>query len=117
RPQRPPYLRLLPRGDLRVRTRGAHHAGRGRLRPRRGVQPAGGRLHRGVWADVAGGSLGLLVNVISVVLLRSGSTESLAVRGAYLEVLADALGSVGVIVAAVLMQLTGSPLWDLVVAV
>ncbi|HJC27764.1 MAG TPA: cation diffusion facilitator family transporter [Candidatus Dietzia intestinipullorum] len=63
------------------------------------------------------GALGLLVNVISLVLLRSGSTESLAVRGAYLEVLADALGSVGVIVAAVLMQLTGSPLWDLVVAV
>src|SRR5699024_8455843 len=37
--------------------------------------------------------------------------------GAYLEVLADALGSVGVIVAAVLRQLTGSALWGRVVAV
>lgn len=63
------------------------------------------------------GTVGLVVNLISLVLLRSGSAESLAVRGAYLEVLADAAGSVGVIVAAVLMQATGWVVWDLVVAV
>lgn len=63
------------------------------------------------------GVLGLIVNLISLFLLRSGSTESLAVRGAYMEVLADAAGSVGVIAAAVLIRLTGSPVWDLVVAV
>ena len=63
------------------------------------------------------GVLGLVINVISLFLLRSGSNESLAVRGAYMEVLADAAGSVGVIAAALLIRLTGSPVWDLVVAV
>lgn len=63
------------------------------------------------------GALGLIVNLISLFLLRSGSTESLAVRGAYMEVLADAAGSVGVIAAAVLIRLTGSTAWDLAVAV
>ncbi|MDX2358049.1 cation diffusion facilitator family transporter [Dietzia sp. PP-33] len=63
------------------------------------------------------GVLGLVVNVISILLLRGGSSESLAVRGAYLEVVADAAGSVGVIAAALLMRATGSTVWDLVVAV
>lgn len=63
------------------------------------------------------GSLGLIVNVISLLLLRSGSSESLAVRGAYLEVVADAAGSVGVIAAALLIRATGSTVWDLAVAV
>ena len=63
------------------------------------------------------GALGLIVNVISLFLLRGGQEESLAVRGAYLEVLADAAGSVGVIAAALLIRLTGSSVWDLVVAV
>lgn len=63
------------------------------------------------------GALGLIVNVVSLVVLRKGAGESLAVRGAYLEVLADAAGSVGVIVAALLMRATGSTVWDLVVAV
>ncbi|MGX1858188.1 cation diffusion facilitator family transporter [Dietzia sp. NPDC055340] len=63
------------------------------------------------------GVLGLVVNLISLFLLRSGQSESLAVRGAYLEVLADAAGSVGVIAAAILIRITGSPVWDLVVAV
>lgn len=63
------------------------------------------------------GALGLVVNVISMLLLRSGSRESLAVRGAYLEVVADAAGSVGVIAAALLIRATGSTVWDLVVAV
>lgn len=66
---------------------------------------------------LAVGALGLVVNVVSLLLLRSGSTENLAVRGAYLEVFADAAGSVGVIVAALLMRATGSPVWDLAVAV
>lgn len=52
-------------------------------------------------------SLGLVVNVICFLLLREGATESLNVEGAYLEVLADTIGSVGVIVAAVLLQLFG----------
>lgn len=53
------------------------------------------------------GVIGLAVNLIAFMLLRQGATESLNVRGAYFEVVADALGSVGVIVAAGLMWATG----------
>ncbi|MDP1805368.1 MAG: cation diffusion facilitator family transporter [Acidimicrobiales bacterium] len=49
-------------------------------------------------------TLGLLVNLGAFLLLRDGAEESLNVRGAYLEVVADAVGSVGVIVAAVLLE-------------
>ncbi len=62
------------------------------------------------------GVLGLLVNVVSLVLLNAGAGESLVVRGAYLEVVADAAGSVGVVVAGVLVATTGSAWWDTVVA-
>lgn len=51
--------------------------------------------------------LGLLVNLASVRLLSAGSTESLNVRGAYFEVLSDMLGSLGVIVAAIIVMWTG----------
>lgn len=53
------------------------------------------------------GSIGLGVNVVAFALLRPGVSESINVRGAYLEVLADTLGSVGVVVAAVVMASTG----------
>ena len=52
-------------------------------------------------------TLGLVVNLVAFALLREGSKESINVQGAYLEVLADTLGSVGVIVAAVLLELFG----------
>ena len=51
--------------------------------------------------------LGLAANLIAFALLREGAKESLNVQGAYLEVLADTLGSVGVIVAAITISLTG----------
>jgi cobalt-zinc-cadmium efflux system protein len=63
------------------------------------------------------GSIGLVINVISILMLRGGSTESLNVKGAYYEVVADAAGSVGVIVAGILVAVTGHGLWDTVVAV
>jgi len=53
------------------------------------------------------GLIGLAVNVIAFLLLRQGAEESLNVRGAYFEVLADTLGSIGVIVAAIVMWGTG----------
>lgn len=53
------------------------------------------------------GALGLVVNVIGLLLLRSGSQESLNIRGAYLEVLGDALGSIAVIGSAIVILLTG----------
>ncbi|MGJ6980556.1 cation diffusion facilitator family transporter [Aestuariimicrobium soli] len=62
------------------------------------------------------GALGLVVNVIALVLLRGGAAESLNVKGAYLEVVADTAGSVGVIVAGWLVAATGRPIWDTVVA-
>jgi cation diffusion facilitator family transporter len=52
-------------------------------------------------------TVGLVVNVISLGVLHRGRAESLNVRGAYLEVLADALGSVAVIVAGVVIAVTG----------
>ncbi len=51
--------------------------------------------------------VGLVVNIVSWRLLRRGSEESLNVEGAYLEVLADLIGSVAVIVAAVIISITG----------
>ncbi|MEY2523933.1 MAG: cobalt-zinc-cadmium efflux system protein [Ilumatobacteraceae bacterium] len=53
------------------------------------------------------GVIGLVVNVIAFLLLRAGSKESLNLQGAYLEVLSDMLGSVGVIVAAIVWGVTG----------
>jgi cobalt-zinc-cadmium efflux system protein len=53
------------------------------------------------------GVIGLCVNVVAFLLLRAGAKESLNVHGAYLEVLSDTLGSVGVIVAAIVWGMTG----------
>ncbi|KRE94313.1 cation transporter [Nocardioides sp. Soil774] len=63
------------------------------------------------------GGLGLAVNLVCLALLRGGAQESINVRGAYLEVVADAAGSVGVLVAGLLVGLTGAGQWDTVVAV
>ena len=52
-------------------------------------------------------AVGLLVNLVGVVVLRGGSGKSLNMRGAYFEVLSDALASVGVICAGVIMLTTG----------
>ena len=52
-------------------------------------------------------SVGLVVNLVGAWLLREGSGESLNLQGAYLEILSDLLGSIGVIVAALVMYLTG----------
>ena len=51
--------------------------------------------------------IGLIVNLIAFALLREGASESLNVEGAYLEVVADTIGSVGVIIAAVILQVFG----------
>lgn len=50
--------------------------------------------------------LGLVANVAAFALLRAGSKESLNVEGAYLEVLSDLVGSVGVIAAALVIAVT-----------
>lgn len=60
---------------------------------------------------------GLLANLVVMLLLRADAKGSLAVRGAYMEVLADALGSVGVLVAGALVLVFGWGLADVVVGV
>ncbi|MDT9694895.1 cation diffusion facilitator family transporter [Streptomyces sp. P17] len=53
------------------------------------------------------GAIGLVANMISLSLLMRGQKESLNVRGAFLEVAADALGSVAVLISAVVILTTG----------
>ena len=52
-------------------------------------------------------AVGLAVNLVGLAVLYEGRATSLNVRGAYLEVLADALGSVAVVVAALVVVGTG----------
>lgn len=50
---------------------------------------------------------GLLVNLVSLRMLHAASEASLNLRGAFLEVVSDMLGSAGAIVAAITIMLTG----------
>ena len=74
-------------------------------------------------AEVKGGpmlafaTVGLLANVIGLYLLRSGSKVSLNVKGAYLEVLGDALGSALVIAAGFVIAVTGWERADVIASV
>jgi len=60
---------------------------------------------------------GLAANVVVFLLLRDGAQESLNLRGAYLEVLADMLGSVGVLLAGIVTVTTGWAYADPLVAI
>lgn len=53
------------------------------------------------------GVVGLVANLVALRLLSGGKAESLNVRGAYLEVFGDLLGSIAVIAAAITIALTG----------
>ncbi|SNS33821.1 cobalt-zinc-cadmium efflux system protein [Geodermatophilus pulveris] len=63
------------------------------------------RIDAGLVLAVA--ALGLAVNLGGLALLHRGRRDSLAVRGAHLEVLGDALGSVAVLASAVVVATTG----------
>lgn len=56
---------------------------------------------------IAFGLIGLLANMFSLSILMRGQKDSINVRGAYLEVMADALGSVAVLISAALILATG----------
>lgn len=60
---------------------------------------------------------GLLANLVVMLLIRADSKDSIAVRGAYLEVLADTVGSVGVLIAGVLLMVFGWTWADVVVGI
>jgi cobalt-zinc-cadmium efflux system protein len=72
-------------------------------------------IRTGVFLAVA--ALGLLVNLLSLRVLHDTRHGSLNVRGAYLHVLGDALGSVAALVAAVIVRLTGWTVADPIVSI
>ncbi len=61
--------------------------------------------------------LGLGINLVSMRLLSGGKERSLNVKGAYLEVWSDMLGSIGVIIGALIIRITGWSWVDSLVAV
>ncbi len=73
--------------------------------------------------EVSGGPMivialmAIVMNVVVLGLLREGSRESLNLEGAFLEVLADLLSSIGVLVAAIVLVTTGWPYIDPIVAI
>ena len=60
---------------------------------------------------------GLVVNIVAAFMLHRSAGENLNVRGAYLHVLGDLLGSVGAIAAAVVILLTGWTVADPLISV
>jgi cobalt-zinc-cadmium efflux system protein len=72
-------------------------------------------VRTGLFLAVA--TAGLLVNLTSLAVLHSQREGSLNVRGAYLHVLGDALGSVGAVAAAGIIALTGWTLADPIVSI
>lgn len=62
-------------------------------------------------------AIGLAVNLVAMKLLKAGSGESLNMKGAYLEVWSDMLGSAAVLLGAVLIWFTGWKIVDPILAV
>lgn len=60
---------------------------------------------------------GLIVNLIALRLLSGGRHDNLSIKGAYMEVLSDALGSVGIIIGALVIRYTGWNWVDPLIAV
>lgn len=69
------------------------------------LAPETPEVDAGVMLLAAG--IGLVANVAALLVLRGGAGSSINLRGAYLEVLGDAFGSVATIVAGVVIALTG----------
>lgn len=66
---------------------------------------------------IVAASYGVIANGIGLVLLRKGAGQSLTVKGAYLEVPTDCLASIGVVIAAIVILLTGWLRVDAVVSI
>ncbi|MDZ4092911.1 MAG: cation diffusion facilitator family transporter [Arthrobacter sp.] len=62
-------------------------------------------------------ALGAVANLVSLLILRGAQKESLNVRGAYLEVLGDLLGSIAVIAAALVIMVTGFQTADTIASI
>ncbi len=61
--------------------------------------------------------IGLLVNLVAAVILHGGHHHNLNLRGAFLHVISDAVGSVGAIIAGVVMLTTGWYLADPLISI
>lgn len=73
------------------------------------------RIQVGILIGIAG--VGLVANLVSARILHHGHDHSLNQRGAYLHVLSDVLGSVGAIVAGLVVLATGWALADPIISV
>jgi len=71
-------------------------------------------IRSGLMMLIAG--IGLASNVAVGAILFRERTRSMNIKGAFLHVLADALGSIGVLSAALLIKITGSYAWDPIVS-
>jgi cobalt-zinc-cadmium efflux system protein len=69
------------------------------------------------WGMMIVAGIGLVVNLISMRLLTAGKDASFNVSGAYLEVWADMIGSIGVVAGALVIRFTGWTWVDPIVAV
>ncbi|PTS93135.1 cation transporter [Flavobacterium sp. HMWF030] len=61
-------------------------------------------------------SIGLIINLVSMKILREGSKESINIKGAFLEVVSDMLSSIAVIIAGVVILATGWLLIDPIIS-
>ncbi len=62
-------------------------------------------------------TIGLFVNIIGLLLLKEVQKENINSKGAFLHVLSDTLGSLGAIIASILIYFTGQPIFDVIVSV
>ncbi len=60
-------------------------------------------------------SIALFVNAATALSIHHESREDVNVRGAFVHMIGDAVSSAGIIVAALLIRITGSPMWDALV--
>lgn len=71
----------------------------------------------GTAAMLVTAAIALAVNAGTAISLRRDSHGDVNIRGAFIHMVADAISSAGIIVAAILIRLTGVPQWDAVVSI
>jgi cobalt-zinc-cadmium efflux system protein len=62
-------------------------------------------------------AIAMLVNGATALSLHHESREDVNIRGAFVHLIGDAVSSAGIIVAAVLIRITGTPVWDAAVTI
>jgi len=72
-------------------------------------------VHTGAMLIAA--AVALLVNAGTAISIHHESREDVNVRGAFVHMVGDAVSSAGIIVAAILIRLTGSTQWDAIVSI